>query len=54
MNDLQQLLAQRLREFRNPQADGFFEPCDTPLPGEPLPFQCEAPSSVPHWRDYLR
>jgi hypothetical protein len=47
-------LAQRLREFRNPQADGFFEPCDTPLPGEPLPFQCEAPSSVPHWRDYLR
>ena len=47
-------LAQRLREFRNPQADAFFEPCDTPLPGEPLPFQCETPSSVPHWRDYLR
>jgi O-antigen ligase len=47
-------LAQRLREFRNPLAEEFFEPCDAPRPGEPLPFQCEPPAVVPGWRDYLR
>ena len=48
-------LAQRLREFRNPQADAFFAPCqDAPAPGAAPPFQCEAPQSVPGWRDYLR
>jgi hypothetical protein len=47
-------LAQRLREFRNPQADEFFEPCDAPKPGELPPFQCQAPVWTPHWRDYLQ
>jgi hypothetical protein len=47
-------LAQRLREFRNPQAEEFFEPCDRPVPQQPAPFQCELPVQVPAWRDYLR
>ena len=48
-------LAQRLREFRNPQADEFFAPCkDASAAGEPPPFQCEPPKVVPDWRDYLR
>ena len=47
-------MAQRLREFRNPQAEAFFEPCDQPQPHQPLPFQCEPPQHAPAWRDYLR
>jgi O-antigen ligase len=47
-------LAQRLREFRNPQADEFFAACDAPDGSTPPPFQCQPPDSVPHWRDYLR
>jgi hypothetical protein len=47
-------LAQRLREFRNPQADEFFAACDAPDDGTPPPFQCQPPQSAPHWRDYLR
>ena len=47
-------LAQRLREFRNPLAEEFFEPCDRPVPQQPPPFQCELPTQVPAWRDYLR
>ena len=47
-------LAQRLREFRNPQAEAFFEPCDRPEPQQPPPFQCELPMREPAWRDYLR
>lgn len=34
-------VAARLREFRNPASDTFFEPCHHPAaPGTPLPFQC--------------
>ena len=47
-------LAQRLREFRNPQADEFFAACDAPDGGTPPPFQCQPPDLAPHWRDYLR
>jgi len=47
-------LAQRLREFRNPQADEFFADCDAPDGSEPPPFQCQPPDAAPHWRDYLR
>jgi len=38
-------VAQRLREFRNEQAEPFFEVCDL-LPDDtgPAPFQCLAPS----------
>jgi hypothetical protein len=48
-------LAQRLREFHNPQADEFFAPCDAP-PDEAAarPFQCGAPARVPAWREFLR
>jgi hypothetical protein len=45
-------LAQRLREFRNPAAAEFFEPC-AQASSEPLPFQCEAPQRVPDWREFL-
>ena len=47
-------IAQRLREFRNPQADEFFAPCDAADAASPRPFQCEAPEVVPSWRDFLR
>ncbi len=47
-------LAQRLREFRNPLADEFFEVCDEPPTQAPRPFQCEAPARVPEWREFLR
>ena len=59
-------LAQRLREFRNPQAREFFDDCDAPeaaespaaperrQAAEPPPFQCQPPAAVPDWRDYLR
>lgn len=48
-------LAQRLREFRNPQAEAFFAPCkDMAARDEPPPFQCEPPKVAPDWRDYLR
>ena len=46
-------LAQRLREFRNPAAAEFFEACQEPAAGLPLPFQCEAPAQSPGWRDFL-
>ena len=48
-------LAQRLREFRNPQAQEFFAACDTPQAASaPPPFQCQPPRAPPVWRDYLR
>jgi len=47
-------LAQRLREFHNPQADDFFDACDAPDGSAPPPFQCQVPDSAPYWRDYLR
>jgi len=53
--DKARYLAQRLREFRNPQADEFFAPCKDPAArDEPPPFQCEQPKTVPTWRDFLR
>ena len=45
--DAARTVAQRLREFRNPQAQPFFEVCDL-LEGEvtdAAPFQCQAPSA---------
>ena len=47
-------LAQRLREFRNPQSDDFFAPCDAPEASGAPPFQCQPPATPPAWRDYLR
>lgn len=57
--DKARYLAQRLREFRNPQADEFFAECDAahteadPAEAAP-PFQCQPPVAPPNWRDYLR
>lgn len=46
-------LAERLREFHNPNSDTFFEPClQQPTPTEPLPFQCLAPTHAMDWRDF--
>jgi hypothetical protein len=52
--DKARYLAQRLREFRNPQTEEFFAPCDDLEAPPPLPFQCEAPSTPLGWRDFLR
>ncbi|WP_280153282.1 O-antigen ligase family protein [Piscinibacter sp. XHJ-5] len=38
-------IAQRLREFRNPDSDAFFAPCDQPRqPVTDVPFQCMPPT----------
>ena len=43
-------LAQRLREFRNPEAAAFFAPCDA---GSRSAFQCQVPLAVQGWREFL-
>jgi O-antigen ligase len=51
--DKARYLAERLREFHNPDAKEFFAACDEPAQasGE-QPFQCE-PSQLPHtWREF--
>jgi hypothetical protein len=52
-------LAQRLREFRNPNAAEFFEACEAPAAAAQVasgasapPFQCELPARQPGWRAY--
>jgi hypothetical protein len=51
--DRARYLAARLREFRNPASDEFFEACKTPpAPGTPAPFQCEPPSRPLSYRDF--
>jgi hypothetical protein len=61
--DQARTIAQRLREFRNPQAEEFFDPCEaapasavtgteTTPPGEAA-FQCEPPARAPGWREFL-
>lgn len=46
-------LAQRLREFRNEQADEFFAPCKAPPEaGREPPFQCRAPTKALDYRDF--
>ena len=37
-------VAQRLREFKNPQSDDWFAACDRPPGPQGLPFQCLPPS----------
>jgi O-antigen ligase len=46
-------LAARLREFRNPNAKPFFEPCDDPQVTD-KPFQCQPPERAYDWRDFRR
>jgi hypothetical protein len=50
-------VVQRLKEFRNAQAQEFFEPCEpaavAALPaGTALPFQCLAPEPALGFRDF--
>lgn len=46
-------LAQRLREFRNPASDEFFEVCKTPPPAASAPpFQCQAPTQRLDYRSF--
>lgn len=47
-------LAARLREFRNPNSQAFFEPCDQPsvTKDKPAPFQCTPPTRAMDWRDF--
>jgi hypothetical protein len=50
-------VAQRLKEFRNPQAQEFFEPCEpaavAALPaGTAPPFQCLASDTALDYRDF--
>jgi len=46
-------LAQRLREFRNEQAETFFEACaEPPVEGQALPFQCEQPKGGLGYEDF--
>ena len=44
-------LAQRLREFRNPDAEAFFAPCEG---GAEVEFQCQAPESAHDWREFAK
>jgi Virulence factor membrane-bound polymerase, C-terminal len=43
-------VAQRLRDFRNPDAAEFFAPCVAGVPPASLPFQCQAPQQAHGWR----
>jgi hypothetical protein len=46
-------VAQRLREFRNEQAEPFFAPCDEqPTADQPLPFQCIPPTREFKYEDF--
>jgi hypothetical protein len=55
-------IAERLREFHNPGAASFFEPCDVDAADgtegepaaapEPLPYQCTPPSRVFGYEDF--
>jgi Virulence factor membrane-bound polymerase, C-terminal/O-Antigen ligase/Protein glycosylation ligase len=47
-------IAARLREFRKPDAEAFFEPCPDAAvpPGGGAPFQCELPPPLP-WQRFL-
>jgi len=48
-------LAQRLREFHNPQSEEFFGKCLEPSrAGEPTPFQCVPPDTAYTYRDFRR
>ncbi len=45
-------LAERLREFRNPNSKEFFAPCDDAALAD-KPFQCTPPTREFTWRDFL-
>jgi hypothetical protein len=53
--DQARAVAERLREFRNPQAEAFFEPCDAAAAASAsdVAFQCLPPARAPGWREFL-
>jgi len=55
--DRARYLAERLREFRNPDSAKFFSECDKAraegLAPSTWPFQCTPPSRVLTWKDFL-
>jgi O-antigen ligase len=46
-------LAARIREFRNPGADEYFEPCNDPVEAARA-FQCQPPQRVVSWREFVQ
>ena len=51
--DRARYVAQRLKEFRNEQADEFFAPCKAePASGQALPFQCQQPTRSLGYADF--
>jgi len=46
-------VAQRLKEFRNADAEAFFAPCADAAVAD-KPFQCQAPTKALTWRDFTR
>ncbi len=48
--DAARTVAQRLREFRNPDADEFFAACEA---DGPPPFQCLPPQQPVTWRAFI-
>ncbi len=44
-------VAQRLKEFRAPDAQAFFKHCDV-ANSAPLPYQCTPPTRELHWTDF--
>ncbi|OYU92430.1 MAG: polymerase, partial [Burkholderiales bacterium PBB5] len=48
--DAARWLAQRLREFHNPDSDEFFAPCDKPEGA--AKFQCQPPKAQHPWREF--
>jgi Virulence factor membrane-bound polymerase, C-terminal len=60
-DDQARAVAQRLREFRNPMADEFFDACEPASAAAAasadaaggVAFQCEAAVRTPGWREFL-
>jgi O-antigen ligase len=51
--DRARYVAQRLKEFRNPQNEGFFAVCDRPAAaGGTLPFQCRQPERLLSYQSF--
>lgn len=50
--ELARTLAERLREFRNPESAAFFAACTTPPEPASAPFQCQAPGAAHDWRAF--
>jgi O-antigen ligase len=52
--DKARYLAQRLREFNNPQAAEFFAVCDSAVAAGKAPYPCDTTPSALTWRDFAR